>query len=251
MPRSLQPVLVMAVFLPFLTAFLIRIYAWINILQREGLLNDALMALGLIRQPLVWLSTDTAIIIGIVYSYLPFMILPLYATPGRRWTRRCWKPPRSRRVAGEGVLAGDVPAVAAGRRAGALLCFIPIAGEFVIPDLLAARVMIGRRCGWNSSPTRTGRWPPRRGRAAGAAGGAAPALRPAAAPQLEGGDAQGQPDLAVQRHPLALGLAFLYLPIVILVIYSFNASRLVTVWGGWSLRWYGASTTARCWMRPG
>ena len=55
MPRRLQPVLVMAVFLPFLTAFLIRIYAWINILQREGLLNDALLALGIIREPLVWL----------------------------------------------------------------------------------------------------------------------------------------------------------------------------------------------------
>ena len=66
--------------LPFLTAFLIRIYAWINILQREGLLNDALLALGLIREPLVWLSTDTAIYIGIVYSYLPFMVLPLYAS---------------------------------------------------------------------------------------------------------------------------------------------------------------------------
>ena len=70
----------MAVFLPFLTAFLIRIYAWINILQREGLLNDALLALGIIREPLVWLATDTAIVIGIVYSYLPFMVLPLYAS---------------------------------------------------------------------------------------------------------------------------------------------------------------------------
>ena len=69
----------MAVFLPFLTAFLIRIYAWVNILQRDGLLNDALLALGLISEPLVWLSTDTAIVIGIVYSYLPFMVLPLYA----------------------------------------------------------------------------------------------------------------------------------------------------------------------------
>src|SRR5262245_21132960 len=71
MPRRSQPVLIMAVFLPFLTAFLIRIYAWINILQREGLLNDMLMALGIIHEPMVWLSTDTAIVIGIVYSYLP------------------------------------------------------------------------------------------------------------------------------------------------------------------------------------
>ena len=70
----------MAVFLPFLTAFLIRIYAWINILQREGLLNDVLLALRIIHEPVVWLSTDTAIVIGIVYSYLPFMVLPLYAS---------------------------------------------------------------------------------------------------------------------------------------------------------------------------
>src|SRR4029079_17744098 len=80
MSRRLQAVLVMAVFLPFLTAFLIRIYAWINILQRDGLLNDALIGLGLIHQPVVWLSTDTAIVIGIVYSSLPFMVLPLYAS---------------------------------------------------------------------------------------------------------------------------------------------------------------------------
>ena len=66
--------------LPFWTAFLIRIYAWINILQREGLLNEALMALGFIGEPMVWLATDTAIYIGIVYSYLPFMVLPLYAS---------------------------------------------------------------------------------------------------------------------------------------------------------------------------
>ena len=75
-PRRLQPVLVMAVFLPFLTAFLIRIYAWINILQRDGLLNDALLALGIVREPVVWLATDTAMVLGIVYSYLPFMVCP-------------------------------------------------------------------------------------------------------------------------------------------------------------------------------
>ena len=79
-PRGVQGVLFVAIVLPFLTAFLIRIYAWINILQRDGLLNDALLALGLIHAPLAWLSTDTAIFIGIVYSYLPFMVLPLYAS---------------------------------------------------------------------------------------------------------------------------------------------------------------------------
>ena len=78
-PRRLQPVLVLLVILPFWTSFLIRIYAWINILQRDGLLNDVLMALGIISQPAAWLASDTAIYIGVVYSYLPFMVLPLYA----------------------------------------------------------------------------------------------------------------------------------------------------------------------------
>src|SRR5215472_5257110 len=78
-PRRLQPLLMTLVVLPFWTSFLIRVYAWINILQRDGLLNQALGALGLVAEPAVWLSTDTAIYIGIVYSYLPFMVLPIYA----------------------------------------------------------------------------------------------------------------------------------------------------------------------------
>src|SRR5215467_3801387 len=79
-PRGWQPLLVMAVVLPFWTSFLIRVYAWINILQRDGLFNDVLLALGIIGQPAAWLSSDTAIYIGVVYSYFPFMVLPLYAS---------------------------------------------------------------------------------------------------------------------------------------------------------------------------
>jgi putrescine transport system permease protein len=145
-PRGVQPILVAAIMLPFLTAFLIRIYAWVNILQREGLLNDVLLALGLIREPLVWLSTDTAILIGIVYSYLPFMVLPLYASLekmdetlleaaadlGCPWWKAFWLV--------------TVPLSLPGVIAGALLCFIPISGEFVIPDLLggSGATMIGQ-----------------------------------------------------------------------------------------------------------
>jgi putrescine transport system permease protein len=145
-PKTAQFVLVMAVMLPFLTAFLIRIYAWVNILQREGLLNDALMALGVIREPLVWLASDTAIYIGLVYSYLPFMVLPLYASLNRMdetlleaaadlgcpWWKAFWLI--------------TVPLSLPGVAAGALLCFIPIAGEFVIPDLLGGSesIMIGQ-----------------------------------------------------------------------------------------------------------
>ena len=79
-PRRWQAVLVLLVVLPFWTSLLIRIYSWMNILQREGPLNNVLAALHLVSEPPAWLATDTAIFIGVVYSYLPFMVLPLYAT---------------------------------------------------------------------------------------------------------------------------------------------------------------------------
>lgn len=135
-PRRVQAVLVVLVVLPFWTSFLIRIYAWMNILQRDGLLNKALLALHIVREPPVWLATDTAIYIGIVYSYLPFMVLPLYAVLEKldqslleaaadlgcpRW-KAFWLV--------------TLPLSSSGIVAGVLLCFIPIVGEFVIPDLL-------------------------------------------------------------------------------------------------------------------
>jgi putrescine transport system permease protein len=145
-PRRWRPLLLMLVVLPFWTSFLIRVYAWINILQRDGLLNQALSALGLIDKPLTWLATDTAIYIGLVYSYLPFMVLPLYASLEKlddslleaaadlgcpRW-KAFWTV--------------TVPLALPGLGAGALLCFIPIVGEFVVPDLLGGSdtTMIGQ-----------------------------------------------------------------------------------------------------------
>src|SRR6516165_1857137 len=137
-PRRWQPVLFMLVMLPFWTSFLIRIYAWINILQRDGLLNRLLLALRIVDAPPAWLATDTAIYIGMVYSYLPFMVLPLYATLEKldeslleaaadlgcpRW-KIFWLV--------------TVPLSSPGILAGVLLCFIPIVGEFVVPDLLGA-----------------------------------------------------------------------------------------------------------------
>jgi putrescine transport system permease protein len=132
--------------LPFWTSFLIRIYAWINILQREGLLNRMLLALGLVDEPPGWLSTDTAVYIGIVYSYLPFMVLPIYASLERmdqslvEAAADLGCPPWRRFWLVTFPLA--IPAVSA----GAVLCFIPIIGEFVIPDLLGGSqtMMIGQ-----------------------------------------------------------------------------------------------------------
>ena len=144
--RTWRSSLVIAVILPFWTSFLIRIYAWINILQRDGLLNDILVRLHALDVPVAWLSSDTAIYIGVVYSYLPFMVLPLYATLEKmdeslleaaadlgcpRW-RAFWLV--------------TWPLSLPGLAAGCLLCFIPIVGEFVIPDLLGGSetLMIGQ-----------------------------------------------------------------------------------------------------------
>jgi putrescine transport system permease protein len=135
-PRRLQPVLVITVILPFWTAFLIRIYAWINILQRDGLFNDALLALGLISAPVTWLATDTAIFIGIVYSYLPFMVLPLYASFEKMDETLLEAAADLGCPRWKAFWLVTLPLALPGVIAGSLLCFIPITGEFVIPDLL-------------------------------------------------------------------------------------------------------------------
>ena len=237
----------MLVIVPFWTSFLIRIYAWINILQHDGLLNKILLALHLVSAPVVWLSTDSAMYLGIVYSYLPFMILPLYATLAKM------DPALLEAAADLGASPRQAfwlvtfPLSLPGVGAGVLLCFIPIVGEFVIPDLLAGSdsLMIGQTL-WLEFFTNKD-WPV-------ASAAAVVLLVLLLVPlvlydrlqrrQLEEAAlmaARALERAAVARFnvaSLALGLAFLYLPIVILVIYSFNASRLVTVWGGWSLRWY-------------
>ena len=145
-PDRLRPTLLMLVILPFWTSFLIRVYAWIGILKQEGLLNQFLLWLGVIDTPLEILSTNTAVYIGIVYSYLPFMVLPIYSALEKMdeslveaardlgCTRigAFWKV--TARLAVPGILAG------------CLLVFIPAMGEFVIPDLLggSGTLMIGK-----------------------------------------------------------------------------------------------------------
>jgi putrescine transport system permease protein len=146
LPRRWQGIAMMLVIVPFWTSFLIRIYAWINILQHDGLLNRILLAVHLVSQPVVWLSTDTAMYLGIVYSYLPFMILPLYATLTKM------EPALEEAASDLGASPRHVfwlvtfPLSLPGVGAGVLLCFIPIVGEFVIPDLLAGSnsLMIGQ-----------------------------------------------------------------------------------------------------------
>jgi putrescine transport system permease protein len=135
-PQRLQPILVIAIILPFWTAFLIRIYAWITILQRDGPLNDVLLALGMISTPITWLATDTAIFIGIVYSYLPFMVLPLYASFEKMDETLLEAAADLGCPRWKAFWLVTLPLALPGVIAGSLLCFIPITGEFVIPDLL-------------------------------------------------------------------------------------------------------------------
>src|SRR5512139_1407995 len=135
-PRAWQPALVMAVVLPFWTSFLIRIYAWINILQRDGLLNDILIRLHIVDAPVAWLSSDTAIYIGVIYSYLPFMVLPLYAILEKMDESLLEAAADLGCPAWKAFWLVTFPLSLPGVAAGALLCFIPIVGEFVIPDLL-------------------------------------------------------------------------------------------------------------------
>ena len=120
-PRGLRPILLLLVILPFFTSFLIRVYAWIGILSREGLLNQMLLSLGAISQPMEILATNAAVVIGMVYSYFPFRVLPLYAALEKM----------------------DDTLLEAAADLGAV-------GEFVIPDLLGgSETQIIGRTVWN------------------------------------------------------------------------------------------------------
>jgi len=149
-PKEWQPTLVMLVILPFWTSFLIRVYAWIGILKKEGLLNMFLMNLGVISEPLTIMNTPLAVYIGIIYSYLPFMILPLYASLEKinpsllEAAADLGSPPW------KAFWQVTFPLSLPGVIAGCFLVFIPATGEFVIPDLLGGSdtLMIGKTL-WN------------------------------------------------------------------------------------------------------
>ena len=138
--------LLFLIILPFWTSFLLRVYAWMGMLSTNGLINNLLLSAGLIEQPLKLLYTDFAVYLGIVYSYLPFMILPLYANLERL------DPDLNEAAADLGARPLQVfrditlPLSLPGIIAGSLLVFIPALGEFVIPALLGGldSLMIGR-----------------------------------------------------------------------------------------------------------
>ena len=145
-PNRYRNPLLMLVVLPFWTSLLIRVYAWMGILKNEGLLNSFLMWLGIIDSPIQIMETNTAVYIGIVYSYLPYMILPLYATLEKMDLTLLEAAADLGCPPFKSFLKITLPLSMPGIIAGTLLVFIPAVGEFVIPDLLGGpdTLMIGK-----------------------------------------------------------------------------------------------------------
>ncbi len=146
MEPSTRNIALMMVILPSWTSFLIRIYAWIGILKNNGLLNNFLQWTGLIDQPLAIMHTPYAVYIGIVYAYLPFMILPLYANLVKMDLRLLEAASDLGAKPWKAFLKITLPLSKAGIIAGSMLVMIPVVGEFVIPEMLGGpdTLMIGR-----------------------------------------------------------------------------------------------------------
>ncbi|MAB24670.1 ABC transporter permease subunit [Pseudomonas neustonica] len=145
-PKEKQLVYLLLVMMPTWTAILIRVYAWMGILSNNGLLNTALMYIGVINEPLQILNTNIAVYIGVVYAYLPFMVLPLYANLVKHDNTLL----EAAMDLGAGKIKAfwtiTIPLSKSGIIAGSMLVFIPVVGEFVIPELLGGpeTLMIGK-----------------------------------------------------------------------------------------------------------
>jgi putrescine transport system permease protein len=145
-PEHARPVLLMAVMLPFWTSFLLRIYAWKGILANNGLVNNALLGMGWLHEPLRMMNTPISLTIGMVYAYLPFMVLPLYAHLVKMDVRLLEASADLGAKPWETFRLITIPLSKAGIIAGAMLVFIPCVGEYVIPELLGGpeTLMIAR-----------------------------------------------------------------------------------------------------------
>lgn len=145
-PRRRRNLLLLGIILPFWISFLLRVYAWIGLLNTNGVINNVLQWLGLIDQPLSLIYNDFAVYIGIVYSYLPFMILPLYANLERLDGALLEAAADLGAKRWRTFIDVTLPLSRPGIIAGSLLVFIPAIGEFIIPALLGGSdtLMIGR-----------------------------------------------------------------------------------------------------------
>ena len=245
-PQKWRNLLLALVVLPFWISFLIRVYAWMSILKPNGFLDMLGQSIGLDVGTLALLNSKSAVIIGIVYSYLPFMILPLFTVldklddtlleASRDLGASTWRTFRSI----------TLPLSLPGIYAGCLLAFIPMVGEFVIPDLLGGNdtALVGKTL-WTEFFNNQD-WPLA---SAIAIGMLLLLLLPIAALQKAqaradvrqggAGSTAGRTPTAFNLAAIIAGLGFIYLPIFLVIVFSFNDSRLVTVWAGFSLKWYG------------
>ena len=245
-PRRWRPLLLALVVLPFWISFLIRVYAWMAILKTNGFLDLIGQSLGSAAGDFALLNTQSAVIIGIVYSYLPFMVLPLYSVLDKMDDTLV---EASRDLGASAIrtfFSITFPLSLPGVYAGCLLAFIPMVGEFVIPDLLGGNdtALIGKTL-WTEFFNNQD-WPLSSAIAVGM-------LAILVVPIVLLQKAQARADVRSQvsggqgartwswvgLSAVTLGLAFIYLPILLVVVFSFNESRLVTLWSGFSLKWYG------------
>ena len=145
-PERWRPMLMLMIILPFWTSFLIRIYSWMGILNQEGLLNQLLLWVGIVNEPLKMINTNFAVYIGIIYTYLPFMVLPIYATLERLNPALLEAAEDLGCSRTQSFWLVTVPLSKPGVIAGCFLVFIPALGEFVIPSLLGGSqtLMIGK-----------------------------------------------------------------------------------------------------------
>ena len=243
---ALRNLLLLAVILPFWTSLLLRVYAWVGILRNDGLLNKLLMSLGLISSPLEIYRTDLAVYIGLVYAYLPFFILPLYANLVKMDLRllEAAYDLGARPVAG--VLAHHRAIVAAGRDRRRHAGVHPVGGRVRHPGNAGRRrhpddgaCHVERVLQQHRLADGLGRHL-RDGAVAAGAAGPVPVQPDQAAgfrrrrPPMKG------PNKSLRMLVLGLGYFFLYVPIISLMVFSFNDSPVVTSWTGFSLRWYGS-----------
>jgi putrescine transport system permease protein len=144
-PPTTRNLFLMLIILPFWTSFLLRVYAWIGLLKTNGVINNTLLALGVIDEPLTLLYTDFAVYVGIVYSYLPFMILPLFANLEKHDFTLLEAAADLGASPVKAFFRVTLPLSTPGIIAGCMLVFIPAVGEFVIPSLLGRtdQLMIG------------------------------------------------------------------------------------------------------------
>ncbi len=244
-PQKWRNILLALVVLPFWISFLIRVYAWMAILKPNGFLDMLGQGVGLDAGAIALLNTKNAVIIGIVYSYLPFMILPLFTVLDKLDDTLLEASHDLGASTWRTFVSITLPLSMPGIYAGCLLAFIPMVGEFVIPDLLGGNdtALIGKTL-WTEFFNNQD-WPLA---SAIAIGMLLLLLLPIAAlqkaqakadvRQVSVGSSEGRKFTAINFVSVTVGLSFIYLPILLVMIFSFNDSRLVTVWARFSLKWY-------------